>query len=190
MTKWLYIAVPAGLGWVAFKVIQPSHWDDIGRGLTFALSMLGAAVLVRLARGMPVSDTGYFDVQEIRSLSNAVKKVYQALMLLFVVTLCSILGVVFIGVLHEVVSQIPFLGPDAISTLQQCLSGALVALASFALLRTVALIKSDYDLMKQQASLMEKAVERRHAARQEERLEEAAKQAPFQKREGYGKLTQ
>ncbi|MDJ0947241.1 MAG: hypothetical protein QNJ30_27655 [Kiloniellales bacterium] len=190
MTKWLYIAVPAALGWVAFEVMQPTHWDEVGRGLTFALSLLGAAVLVRLARGMPVSDTGYFDVEEMRDLSRAVRKVYKALMLLFVVIICSILGLVFIGVLHGAISHISNLDPGTILTLKQSATGVLVALVAFALLRAVALIKGDYDLVKKQASLMERAVERRQAARQAERLEAAEKEAPFEKREGYGKLAQ
>lgn len=92
MAKWLYLIIPAGLGLAAFRIMEPAQWEKIGSGLIFVLSLLGAAVLVRLARGMPVSDTDYLEVKEMRDLSTAVKRVYRAMIVLFAAIMCSIIG--------------------------------------------------------------------------------------------------
>lgn len=190
MAKWLYIAVPLGLGWVAFEIMQPGHWTGIRQGLILPLALLGAAVLVRLARGMPVSTTEHFEVEEMRRLSQAVIRVYRALIVLFVAIICSTIGLIFIEVAHSALGSVDALDPATKGRLQQGLTGLLVFFVAFALARTVSLIKGDYDLVKLQARLMERAVERRHAAQHAVRMDEAEATKPFEKRPGYGKIAQ
>lgn len=190
MIKWLYIVIPAGFGLIAFVIMQPALWEDIGRGLILALSLLSAAVLVRLARGMPVSNTEYFDVDEIRRLSKAVMKVYRALIVLFAAAIGSIIGLAFVGIVHEAISKMPNLDAATVVTVQQILTALLVIVIAFALLRIIALIQGDYDLVQLQAKLMERAVERRDAARHIAKMDEADASKPFESRPGYGKLAQ
>lgn len=190
MAKWFYIIVPAGFGWLAFEVMDPAHWKDISRGMILALSLLGATVLVRLARGVPVSNTEYFEVSEMRDLTKAVKQVYRALIVLFAAVIISILGLVFATTVLDAIPTVQVLDPSTAETLQQVFSGALIAAVSFALIRTVALVRGDYDLVTLQARMMERAVERRHAEKHVERMEGAESAKPFERREGYGKLAQ
>lgn len=190
MARWLYILVPVALGAAAFEVMKPANWADVRQGLVFTLSLLGAAVLVRLARGMPVSNTDYFEVDEVRGLSAAVKKVYRALIALLSAIVVSIVGLVFVEVVLKAIDSLTAVGPGTKQDLQQAVTAGLVVLVSYALGRTISLVRGDYDLVQLQAKLMERAVERRHAARRTQEMDEAAADKPFQQREGYGKLRQ
>lgn len=190
MIKWLYILIPLSLGGIAYEIMEPRHWGSIKQGLMLALSLLGAAVLVRLARGMPVSNTEYFEVEEMRRLSNAVKQIYLALIALFIAILSSLAGLVFIEVAQGAIGNSALFGPETKHIAQQLSSAALVFLVSFALIRTLPLIVGDYDLVKLQSSYMERAVERRHAAHHIAAMDGAAASKPFEKRPGYGKTAQ
>lgn len=190
MTRWLHILIPVTLGAVAYAIMRPEHWDEIRQGLMFALSLLGAAVLVRLARGMPVTNTDFFEVDEMRNLTAAVTKVYRSLIFLLSAIVVSLVGLVFIGTFIKFVASLATIEASERMALQQGASAVLVTLIAYALSRTISLVRGDYDLVKLQARLMERVVERRHASERRRVLEEAAASKPFEPREGYGQLHQ
>ncbi len=183
------MAVPLGLAVVSYFRMEPSHWSDIRQGTMLALSVLSAAVFVRLARGMPITNTDFFEVQEIRDLSYAVRTVMRRMIILIVLAFISIIGTVFIEILQKAVAATALSG-DLKMIVSSTFSGTLSFVITFTLARAVYVVRGDYNLVELQSDLMTRAVERKHAKEAAARLEEADKALPFKQRDGYGKPLQ
>lgn len=187
MAKWLYIVIPFGLGILAYNVMQPSYWHSVRQGLILLLSIFGGAVLVRMARGIPISDTNYLQLKDVHKLTQAVSGVYRALMVLFAAIVISIVGLAFVELLHDILIKMDDAAKWGVP-LSQLITGLLVTLIAYALGRTVAVLLGDYDLVKLQGKIMNDVATRRHADQRAESLKEAASEEPFTGHEGYGKL--
>lgn len=186
----LQLLLPVGLAALSYFFMQPQHWDQSRQGLMVALSVLCAAIFVRLARGLPLTTTEFFEVDEIRKLSEAVKTVMVRMIVLIVVALVSILGLAFISVGHDIIAKVAFLSPEAKDVGSRLLTAALMLLTTFSFVRATHVIRGDYDLVELQSKLVTRAVERRKAKEEAERLQKAEEAAPFKTREGYGGLVQ
>ncbi|EPY01358.1 hypothetical protein [Magnetospirillum fulvum] len=189
MSRWLQVAVPLGLAVISPLVMEPRNWGDIRQGTMMALSVLGAAVFVRLARGMPITNTDFFEVQEIRDLSFAVKIVMRRMIALIILAFMSIIGLNFIELFLKAASSLT-VGLEAKGVISGLISGVLTFLVAFTLARAVNVVRGDYDLVELQSTLMIRAVERKHAKEVAARLDEADKASPFMPREGYGRQIQ
>ena len=190
MARWLYLFIPIGMGAAAFALFAPLAWDSVRQPLILALSLVGAAVLFRLARGLPVNDCSGFEVDEARKLTSAIVTVHKSLIILFVSILASIILLAFTEFFMSTVKEMVSLEESTREHLQQGWTGTIFILVSYAISRTIALVAGDYNLVKLQGQLFERAVERRHAQERADDISRAAKGAPFEAREGYGKLRQ
>lgn len=190
MAKWLYLFVPIGMGAVAFALFAPTAWNGVRQPLILALSLIGAAVLFRLARGFPVTDNWGIEVDEARKLTAAVVKVHKSLIVLFASILISIIFLAFTEFVMSTVNELVSLEESTREHLRQVWTGTIFFLVTYAIGRTIALVAGDYDLVKLQCQFFKRAVERRHANDRADDIDRAAKGAPFESREGYGKLRQ
>lgn len=186
MSKWLQVAVPLGLAVVSYLFMDPHNWADVRQGIMLALSVLSAAIFVRLARGMPITNVDFFEVQEIRNLSTSVMMVMRRMIVLVALSFMSIILLVFVGVMFNFIasSSIP---DDAKEIAVRLISSFLTFIVSFTLIRAVSVVRGDYDLVVLQSSLMTRAVERKHAKEAACRLDNADKLEPFKQKAGYGK---
>src|SRR5688500_6541426 len=133
-----------------------------------ALSVLCAAIFVRLARGLPLTTTESFEVDEVRNLATTVKVEIVRMIVLIVVALISVLGLAFDSVGHDIIAGATFLSPVAKDIASRLLAAGLMLMTTFSFVRATHVIRGDYDLVELQSQLVTRAVERRRAKEEAE----------------------
>jgi hypothetical protein len=187
MPRWRLLLLPVIAGVVGYHALDAAFWESVRQGLLVALSVVGAAVLVRLARGMPITNVEFFEVDEIRDLAAAVKKVMRSLRLLIVLTFSVMAGLaVFEPVSKLVIPSATNYGVDVVAIA----SAVLAAAMTYVFVRIIDVVRGDYDLVDLQAALMVRSVERRAAKKFEDRHVSDQRSPKFQSPEGYGKVLQ
>jgi hypothetical protein len=173
----------AAAGWY---LIDAQFWDQNKQPLLVALSVVAAAVLVRLARGMPITNTDFFEVSEIRKLTAAVRQLMRSLRALIIATLGCMFALIAAKPLLEYFKSWPALSTDLDAG--RLMSALIALLTTYVFFRIIQVVYGDYDLVELQASYMIRTVERREARRFEEQHIRSTE--PFKTPEGYGKQIQ
>jgi ABC-type amino acid transport system permease subunit len=185
MTNWRpVVAAIVGTG-VSGMLLSLDFWSEARQSLLVALSVIAAAVLVRLARGLPFTNPEIFEVEEIRSVVRAVHQVMRSLKVLIMVIFASFLLLILAAPLEKAALKLEFAqnyGPS-IDALLSALIGLLLA---YVFVRIIDVVRGDYDLVSLQGLFMVRAVERRQGKRFEEH-QNAPGASPFQTPEGYGR---
>ena len=179
MRPWLQVLICAATG-VAACFAEPKLLLDMrGELLTF-LSVLLGAVLFRLGRGFPQLALDQLDVQEVRRIVAAFKVVAGRLLAVFAITGTTVLVLVLAEPVLTWVERFP-----AIRRLVTCTTSVLVA---FTIVRAVAVVLGDKDLLYLQARLVERDAEKRHARNAAAKLDKAEQEKPFTTPKDYGGL--
>ena len=182
----LQIAIPCLVAVVASLAMDPSHWDSIRDGAMIVLSVLVAAVLFRLGRGIPPVIIDYLRVDEARDLAKAFNTIALRLSIVAAVTTGAFFGLAMIGFLHELVDQ--YLPEDIGDVCAKVLTAALAWIMAFAFCRAVMVVRGDLSFIAVQSENMVKCVQRRHARDEIVALDEAEKIQPFKASPNYGKF--
>lgn len=123
-----------------------SVWATAQTLLSVALSVVAGAVLVRLARGLPIADTGYLTLDDAHRLTTAFRKISQRLRALtFVILLALVLNI--FGPSGSVLIE-KFV-PYSCAVLIGVFSGILGYIGS----RVIAIVNADVDLVDLQSEL-------------------------------------
>lgn len=186
MPPWLTILVPLPFAVVAAAVMTASRWGDIKQGLSVALAILCGAVFVRLARGLPITNTENLTVDEVKRLTSAVKLVTDRLVALLVIAFACVLALVFVEPMLKAIHVATWFAPDWKTYAEWGVSGGLVYLIVFTFFRTIALIQSDRSVLEVQSEFLRKSVQRRVAADFAERQKAADGDSPFRSPDNYG----
>jgi len=146
----------------------------------------GAAVLVRLARGLSMPNSDGMEVEEARALTDAMKAMVRRLRALILVVLGTmILLVALPAIAGKVVADFYLTGWHADTVLRA--SSALVGCAiAYCLVRMVQVVTSDVGLVDIQADALMKSLARKQATKFEEGRTKGTV-APFKTPEGWGK---
>jgi hypothetical protein len=137
-------------------------WDVSKAPILTALSVIGAGVLVRLARGLPFTNVDQFQVEEARRIAAAVKQSIRALRVLIFIILFTMASLVLAkGIVLTSVAR----WPDWSDIITMATSGAVGLLLSYILVRVTAVIQGDVGLVDLQAEFFIRAVERKQAER-------------------------
>lgn len=183
MERWLQIVIPLAVAVGAFLLMEPNHWDSIRDGSMIALSVLVAAVLFRLGRGIPPIAVDYLEIDEAKILAKTFKTIARRLAVVAGLSTAALLGLAVIGVLHQAVDQ---LSMGMFCT--KLLTAALAGIMAFAFCRAVMVVLGDLSSVALQSNNMVKCVQRRHARDKMAALDEAEKEQPFKAPPNYGKF--
>ena len=150
------------------------------------LSILAAAVLFRLGRGVPSVSIDGLDVAEAEKLAKAYEVVAQRLAVVAGWTVIGLLGLAMIGIAHRLIGQ--HLPADIAQVCCQALTAALAAILALTFCRAVVLVRGDLSSVRVQGKSMVTSVRRRHVEQATAALEEAERAEPFKTPPNYGEL--
>lgn len=185
MERWLQIAVLC-LAAGASLAMESKDWDAIRlEGMTM-LSILAAAVLFRLGRGVPSVSVDGLAVEEAESLATAYEEVARRLAAMAGVTALGLVGLAVIGIVHRFISL--NLPADVAEVVCKLLTALLAAVLALTFCRAVVLVRGDLSSVKIQGKSMVASVRRRHVEQTTAAIREAEKSQPFEKPSNYGEL--
>jgi len=181
-----HLLVPVVGAVVAALMVSVDFWDTSKASILTALSVIGAGVLVRLARGLPFTNADQFEVEEARKISSAIKQSIRALRILIIIILATMVSLV---ICKGVLSEFLILWPKAGSAPASVISGIVGLLLSYILIRIAAVIQGDVGLVDLQSEYFVKAVERKQAERFEKSTSRSSETLPANP-PSYGKIIQ
>ena len=177
------LVLPILTGVVCAACVTTGNWDVQAAKLLTALSVIGAAVLVRLARGLSMPAGDAIEGDEARRLTSAIKTMVRRLRLLILVILGTM---VLLVVLPGASSLLQEIAPTEWADLVQRFASGIIGLAiGYVLVRMVQVVNSDVGLVDIQAEVFLKSLSRKEQKKFDEGR--AASVAPFRNPEGYGK---
>lgn len=159
--SWPPIVFPIATAAVAATYVGVGTWDGWRAGLLPALAVIAAAVLVRLARGMPFSNPDQFDPHEVVGVTEALRSLARSLRGLIFVVLATMVALVIAAPLLKVLKRALQLQWGVVA--ERSLSGFVGLALAYAFVRTIQVVQSDISLIDRQARMLTNAVRRRHA---------------------------
>lgn len=179
---------PVAAAAISAALVGVSTWDEAKTGLLAAMSVIAAAALVRLARGLPFSNPDHFEPDEVEQVTGAVKQLARSLRAFLGVVLAAMVLLVLLQPLANIVERL-WLITQAKALIVQGLSGLVGGALAYVLVRIWQIVGSDLSLLDKQAKFMVRAVHRKAREKEEARAEEA-EAIPFKTPEGYGRRLQ
>lgn len=164
----LMLAVPLGIG--SALVVPMTTWVDLRTAVLPALSVIGAAVLVRLARGFPFTNADHFTLPEFRRTADKLRDIAHKLRTMMIVCLAAMGQIIIYPSLLAFVARQPLPGL-LVGTMEAFMSGALAAATVYAFVRIIEVIQIDVALLKLQARLLENVIAAKNAKAFEKELE-------------------
>ncbi|MCY4548170.1 MAG: hypothetical protein OXC28_07370 [Defluviicoccus sp.] len=183
-------------GWFQFLIclvaaagafaLEPSDWLSIRSEAMVVLSVLAAAVLFRLGRGLPPVSTDELEVEEAKRLAKTFQIVARRLAFVAGVTAVALVGLAVL----EVGCRLAALHlPPLIAEWCFKAAGAVLAFViALAFCRAVMVVLGDLSAIAVQSDHMVKSVLRRRAGEAAAALDEAERAQPFEKPANYGGL--
>lgn len=176
-------------GGAAWFFVPIPFWQEARAGLLAAFAVVAAAVLLRLARGLPFTNADHFEVNEIKEITTAMKQIMRSLQALIAVILAAMMTLIFAGQISAVVSA--NVDASIAERVNQGISSFLAIVLTYVLARVIQVVRSDYSLVELQSRFLIRAVERKNAERFDEDRAKAAEVEPqFKTSEGFGQLVQ
>lgn len=181
-----HLIIPIAGAVLAWKTASVDFWDASKAPILTALSVIGAGVLVRLARGLPFTNVDQFEVDEARRVSEAIKRSIRALRVLVFVILFAMAALVLAkGISDALIKMLPewgeYTGP--------AVSGAVGLLITYAFVRVTSVIQGDVGLVDLQSDFFVRAVERKQAERFV-KAQSSSTAPPVANPKDYGKVIQ
>ncbi len=182
--------IPIASGVASGSLISLATWEQLRTPLLPAISVVAAAVLVRLARGLPFTNADHFSLDDFRSVASKLEQNARKLRALIFVCLGALVGlIVFPGLPKLALFPIlPYFewAPAAINLgLSAILGGTVV----YAFTRVVEVVHSDVSLLKLQSKIMENVIAAKNA-KAFEKQREAAGSTPIAGSAGFGRPLQ
>ena len=169
--------IALALATMAWWHLDLEVWLAAAPGVMVSLSVIAAAILFRLGRGLPGFSVDELNVEDIRKLTSAytaVAKRLGTILVLVGLAIGSVIAAYFVG-------ETPLWVRPAVTSLGM-FSLALV------ICRAVALVRGDLDLIRLQAKLLVQDARSRRAREQAEEIEDAQRTRPFRNPPGFGGL--
>ena len=147
-------------GWATTRYVPLSIWQPVFPGMLVALSMLGAAVLVRLARNAPITAPTAFDEEDLKRFFDALEELNRRLFWIFLQAVAAI----FITLLAIVVSSYKgtFFGYSGV--ISSGCSGLLGLLLVWIPTRVIAMARGDIGFVRLQREVLQNALARQRKA--------------------------
>lgn len=190
--KWSHIIGTVLGGGIAASLSSLDYWENITPYLMTALSVMGAGVLVRLARGIPFSGADKLNLQEVRRISSAIKASIKALRTLALTIIVAMLTLIaapgikinLANILNKFEAAVQYIPHTEVAIV-----GIIGCLLTYIILRLISVVNGDVGLVEMQTEYLEQTVTHNQAqAIQDELNADEAK--PFKNPENYGKIVQ
>jgi hypothetical protein len=141
----------------------PMHtWGALRTSLLPAMSVIAAAILVRLNRGFPFNNADQFTLEEARRLVASIVGIVKSLRMLIIAVIVSMLWLAMSPTLAPHVSD--FTAKWPIIPADRILSGSIGMLLAYSIFRIFQVVQSDVDLAILQGELLERAIQRKAAS--------------------------
>lgn len=151
-------ALPVVTGVLGWLWVPLSFWETVRSPVLTALSVMAAAILVRLARGLPFTNADHFEIREIEEVTSAIKQIMAALFLLLTIIVACMLFVVFSSLVSQVIYSLMPSGPISI---EKSLSASISLILGYVVSRTIAVARGDVGLVDLQSQFLIRAVQRK-----------------------------
>ena len=186
---WSHIILPLAVATVSGWLGSAAVWDGVKAPLLTFLSVIAAGVLVRLARGMPFTNTSGFDLDFARKVAGAVKTSIRALRTLLIIIFITMGMVTFSSILGEgTVLGLTAIGLD-VRYSDPIISASIGGLLCYVFIRIFAVVAGDVSLADMQADMVVTAAKKTQTERFSATVE-AATAKPISNPAGYGKVVQ
>jgi hypothetical protein len=174
-------ALCAGVGIAAYHYAPLSSWEPALPGLLVALSMMGAATLVRLARNAPITAPATFDEADLKRFFDVLEELSNRLLWLFYQVVFAIVLVIAAMLIVKASTPTP---SDLVKAVAGPMAGLMAGILSWLLTRLAAMARGDIGFLKLQREILENALARERI-KQAEKTVAAAVQ--FRSPGGYGR---
>jgi len=181
------LVIPLAAAGAAAAIVPVSTWESWRSGLLPALSVVAAAVLVRLARGLPFTNADHFQLGEFRDVAARMQKISKSLRMLIYVCLAAMVAVIIAPSAIHLARRTLIVAVD--SWLERLVSFSLAYSITYAFVRLAQVVEGDVSLLKLQSSILEGVLARKNAKAFEERQAGAVTPA-IAGAESYGKPLQ
>lgn len=148
------------VGWVVARYIPLSVWQSVFPGMLVALSMLGAAVLVRLARNAPITAPTAFDEEDLKRFFDVLEELNRRLFWIFLQSIVAI----FITLAAIVVSSYKGSIFGYYTVVASICSGLLGVLIVWIPTRVISVARGDIGFVRLQREILQNALARQRKA--------------------------
>jgi hypothetical protein len=145
---------------ICWRFIPLTMWQPVFPGMLVALSMLGAAVLVRLARNAPITAPAAFDDEDLKRFFDALEELNRRLFAIFIQAVAAIFFVLFSVIISSYKGAM--FGYSA--TISHVCSGLLGLSLIWLVSRVLAMAKGDIGFVRLQRLILENALGRQRKA--------------------------
>lgn len=157
------LVLPIAGGLASAFLVGMNTWDLLRPALLPAISIIAAAVLVRLARGLPFSNADHFTLDQFRRVSSSLgdnaRKLRALIFVCLVGVVFLIVGKDFVDLIVGATARWPIVGLVS----AKLMSGIIGALLAFSFMRVVEVVHSDVALLKLQSKILETAIANKNA---------------------------
>jgi hypothetical protein len=173
----------------AGALVSVAQWEALRSALLPATSIIAAAVLVRLARGLPFTNADHFTLAQFRSIAGKLEENARKLRALIFVCLAGVAVLVVAPDALKALSAIPGLPHWSVASLDRVTSAIIAALQIYAFARVIEVVHSDVSLLRLQAKVLETVIARKNAASFEKAIDVSPKSG-VAGLEGFGRSLQ
>lgn len=158
LTRGIAQIAPWAAAVVCFLYVPSPIWANATGSLVTALSLISAAILVRIMRAFPVTDPdGFSEKSEIASLEYALRRAMQSLSVAVGVAVLAILLLVFRQLLNDVSLGLPQLNIYR----GELYSAALGWMTVYVATRIIYAVRADFSILGRQAKAVTRSFEKR-----------------------------
>lgn len=171
----LQIILIIAVGAVGALKITATHWGDWRQGLITALSLLCASVLIRLARGIPITDVDWYeDEAELEAFTAAYTYGMRQMLWVLGIALAAVLSLVFIDQLHAIAIKIQGLIPFSVYP-ERVVNALLASAIFYAFMRMAFVVRNDLSLANIQSKMLGHAFKAKKKSKAQQRRDEKDK---------------
>lgn len=157
------IILPIAGGLASAFLVTMGTWELLRPAVLPAVSIIAAAVLVRLARGLPFTNPDHFTLEQFRHISanleaNA-RKLRALIFVCLIVVGLLIIGGSLVALIGTATPQQPMVSTVA----ARIMSGVIGTLLVFSFARIVEVVHGDVALLKLQSKVLEAAITSKNA---------------------------
>lgn len=155
--------VPIAGGLACGLLVSLDAWEVLRPALLPAISIVAAAVLVRLARGLPFTNADHFTLDQFRRVAANLETNARKLRALILVCLAGIVCLIVGNNLVELIAHLTSRWPVVGEIFAKLMSGAVGLLLTYSFVRVVEVVHSDVALLKLQSKILETVIANRNA---------------------------
>lgn len=168
------LALPAVAAIACGSFMSVDTWEQLRTAIIPGISVVAAAVLVRLARGLPFTNADHFTLAQFRDVRAKLEGNAGKLRMLIFISMTSIVSLIAAPLVLGMVRRATASG--LITGLADSALSALTASAvAYSFVRVIEVVQSDVGLLKLQGKIIEGAITRKNAATFEKQVEDAPK---------------